>query len=108
MYQRGKQPLELPSEYKDFLNKYEDGSIIVAFGNTWSPGKKRYVQLIETFKQLPNVGFVVSLKEQWQSYQAIKKENLPNVLLKTFVPQRELLNDKRIFAFISHGGANSI
>lgn len=57
---------------------------------------------------MPNVGFVVSLKEQWQSYQAIKKENLPNVLLKKFVPQRELLNDKRIYAFISHGGANSI
>ena len=36
------------------------------------------------------------------------KANLPNVLLRKFVPQLALLNDKRIFTFISHGGGNSI
>ena len=33
---------------------------------------------------------------------------MPNVLLKNFVPQKELLNDDRVKAFVSHGGGNSI
>ena len=28
--------------------------------------------------------------------------------MKKFVPQKELLNDERVFAFISHGWGNSI
>lgn len=38
----------------------------------------------------------------------VKEAALPNVLLKPFVPQLELLNDKRVFAFVTHGGSNSI
>jgi 2-hydroxyacylsphingosine 1-beta-galactosyltransferase len=34
--------------------------------------------------------------------------NLPNVMLKKFVPQIELLNDDRVVAFVSHCGGNSI
>ena len=30
------------------------------------------------------------------------------MLLKPFVPQKELLNDPNVVAFISHGGGNSI
>ena len=38
----------------------------------------------------------------------VEEANLPNVLLKTFVPQKELLNDDRVLAFVSHNGANSV
>ena len=64
--------------------------------------------MILAAKELKNVGFVISLKESWKQYEYVKKANLSNVYLKNFVPQKELLNDKRIFAFISHGGGNSI
>jgi len=57
---------------------------------------------------MPNIGFIISLKDKWATSQIVKDANLKNILLKNFVPQKELLNDPRIFAFISHGGGNSI
>jgi zeaxanthin glucosyltransferase len=38
----------------------------------------------------------------------VQEANLPNILLKSFVPQTELLFSDKVIAFISHGGANSI
>ena len=57
---------------------------------------------------MPNVGFVVGLRDDWNLFQELKKKPLPNVQLSSFVPQKELLNDKRIKAFITHGGIGSI
>jgi len=57
---------------------------------------------------MPNIGFIVALKESWVAYAPVKKANLPNIFLQGFVPQKEILNDKRVFAFLSHGGGNSI
>lgn len=106
-YQKDKS-FEIADEYSNFLDKYIDGNILVAFGRTWSPRKQQYTELISAFSQMPNIGFIISLSPEWQSYQAIKEANLSNVLLKTFVPQKELLKDDRVKALISHCGANSI
>ena len=38
----------------------------------------------------------------------IQDRNLPNVLLKPFIPQKELMDHEKIVAFISHGGGNSV
>ena len=57
---------------------------------------------------MPNVGFVVGLRDDWNLFQELKKKPLPNVQLSSFVPQKELLNDKRIKGFITHGGVGSI
>ena len=108
MYQGTLEFLKLPEEYDVFLNKYPNGTVLIAFGNTWQPREKRFVELISMIRQLPDIGFIISLKQEWASHQAIKRQNFPNVYLRTFVPQKELLNDKRVFTFISHGGANSI
>ena len=108
MYQGKTDYLKLPEDYDQFLNSFPKGTVLIAFGNTWQPREKRFVELISMIRQLPDVGFIISLKLEWASHHAIKNENFPNVYLRTFVPQKELLNDKRVFTFISHGGANSI
>ena len=64
--------------------------------------------VIEGARQLPHIGFIVSLKEGCDSYPVVKEANLPNIMLQKFVPQLELLHDPRVFAFVSHGGGNSI
>lgn len=99
---------QLSSEYTTFLDKYPDGTILVAFGTTWMPTDGGITSIIEAAKQLPQIGLIVSLKEACTAYRLVQESNLPNIMLKKFVPQKELLNDDRIFAFISHGGGNSI
>ena len=81
---------------------------MVAFGTTWAPTDKMINVLIEAAKLMPNKGFIYSLKDHYSTYKIVKDADLPNILLKTFVPQKELLNDQRILAFVTHGGANSV
>lgn len=64
--------------------------------------------IIDAAREKKDTGFVVSLKESFDTYKMVADAALPNVLLRPFVPQLELLNDSRMKAFISHGGGNSI
>lgn len=83
-------------------------SVLVAFGTTWKPPVEGIQNFIEAAKQMSSFGFIISLQETWSAYSVVKEANLENVLLRKFVPQVQLLNDRRIFAFITHGGGNSI
>lgn len=64
--------------------------------------------LMEAAKQLPQFGFIVSLKETSGAFKIVEEFNLTNVLLQKFVPQKKLLSDPRVMAFLSHCGGNSI
>lgn len=81
---------------------------MVAFGTTWMPNIDGITIVVEAIKQMPNTGFIVSLKEACDAYGVVKKANLPNIMLQKFVPQLELLHDPRVISFVSHGGGNSI
>jgi hypothetical protein len=61
-------------------------------------------KVIKVFEELPEVGFVLSIKKEVSILYKFPK----NVLLKNWVNQNNLLGDKRIHAFVSHGGINSI
>lgn len=100
--------LDLPSEYSNFLSRFPRGNVLVAFGTTWMPEFESFKQVVEAMRELPEIGFVVSLQEFWQHYQYTIDLGLPNVMVKNFVPQKELLNDARLMAFMSHGGGNSV
>ena len=54
------------------------------------------------------VGFIISLKDYADSYEDIKNANIPNVMLKTFCPQREILNHEKTKLFLTHCGANGV
>lgn len=104
---RGEGLLRLPDEYEQFLERYPQ-TVLVSFGVTWTPQVKDIVQILQAAERLDKVGFILSLKENWESYKIAKQQDLKNVFLSTFVPQKELLNDERVFTFITHGGANSL
>mmetsp|Transcript_1955 Transcript_1955/g.2882 ORF Transcript_1955/g.2882 Transcript_1955/m.2882 type:complete len:293 (-) Transcript_1955:239-1117(-) len=100
--------LEVPKDYSDFLNNFPKGSVLVAFGTTFMPKPEGIQAILDAAKKMPHTGFIVSLKEYCDAYKVVKGAALPNVNLQTFVPQLALLNDDRVFAFVSHGGGNSI
>lgn len=64
--------------------------------------------IIEAAREKTNFGFIISLKKTFAVNKVVEDAALPNVLLRNFVPQIELLSDERLKAFISHGGGNSI
>ena len=45
-------------------------------------------------------GFIISLQERSPVFAKIKEENLPNVYLSSWVPQKELLLHKNLQLFI--------
>jgi hypothetical protein len=63
----------------------------------------RMHEMIEIFEHFQNYGFVLSFKG---SFDGIKFPK--NVLLVSWVAQNDLLGDKRLHAFITHGGINSV
>lgn len=90
------------------MNQYPQGSLLVTFGTVCEPTEEQITILIETARKLPHLGFLFGLKEEYPTQQLVAKAELPNVMLRGFVPQKELLNDSRVLALISHGGANSM
>ena len=100
--------MKVPENYDTFMNMYPDGIILIAFGTTWRPDDNNIANLVAAAKKLPNIGFIISLKKDWGGYKIVEKANLPNMFLDNFIPQIELLNDERVFGFVSHGGGNSI
>lgn len=77
--------MELPSEYRNFLDKFT-ASVLVGFGTTWSPEDHKIVEIVKVMKAMSDIGFVISLQKQWSSYSIVKDADLPNVLIKNFVP----------------------
>jgi len=100
--------MDLDREYTDFMDKHPKGNIYVGFGTFFMPPSAKMEKLIDAIRQLPDYGFIISIKETAESHLLVKEANLKNVLLKKFVPQKPLLHDHRIKTFISHGGGYSI
>ncbi len=62
----------MPKEYSDFLDKFGNNNILVAFGTAWQPSYVGIQNLVLAAKEMKNIGFVISLKEQWKHYEFVK------------------------------------
>ena len=62
---------ELPEEYSIFLDKYKEGNILMAFGTTFPPRMDQVVGLLEGAKVKPDTGFIISLKENYETYKVV-------------------------------------
>lgn len=89
------------SEMDSFLNIYKK-NVYMSQGTIFK--NIDFNRIIKIFEELSDVGFILSIKKEVSN-----KYNFPkNVHLKSWVNQNDLLADKRINAFVSHGGINSI
>ena len=79
----------MEAEYTDFIDKYEK-IVLVSFGTMFVPTDEQMNLLTEALKltDTTKIGFIISLKEYATSYGKVKEMNLPNVMLKSRVPQR--------------------
>jgi hypothetical protein len=88
-------------ELHNFLNIYKK-NIYISQGTIFK--NIDFNKIIKVFEELPEVGFVLGIKKEVSDLYNFPK----NVHVKQWVNQNNLLGDKRIHAFISHGGINSI
>lgn len=86
----------------NFMDKY-DSIVYVSQGTITKILKIE--KIFEVFQEFPSVGFILSKNELLSLDQA----QLPkNCLILDWVPQNDLLGSKKVKAFITHGGLNSI
>ena len=68
------------------MEKFKDGSVVIAFGTTWQPRVAAINKIIKAARQLPNIGFIIRLKSEWKSYYNVEEAQLDNILLQKFFP----------------------
>ncbi|CEF71569.1 UDP-glucuronosyl/UDP-glucosyltransferase family-containing protein [Strongyloides ratti] len=101
-----KQPSPLNSYFDNLLNKRKK-NVIISFGSfakSINMPKEGLNTLIELFKSFPNVTFIFKYEEE----NSLFLKNFDNVITTKWLPQYNLLNDKRVSVFIMHGGMNSL
>jgi 2-hydroxyacylsphingosine 1-beta-galactosyltransferase len=84
-----------------FLNKFEK-NIYISQGTIMNV--IRISELIDLFNNFPAYGFILSVKSDYHKGIEFPK----NVFTVAWVNQNDLLGDRRLHTFISHGGINSV
>ncbi|EGT43686.1 hypothetical protein CAEBREN_32784 [Caenorhabditis brenneri] len=101
-----KNPAPLPEDYEKILQERES-TVLISFGSvirSFQMPENFKEGIIKMFNSLPEVTFIWKYEKDDVEFQ----KRLPkNVHLKKWVPQPALLADKRLKAFVTHGGLGS-
>ncbi|KAI6171606.1 UDP-glucuronosyltransferase [Aphelenchoides bicaudatus] len=95
-----KKPEPLEPKYERFFDKQP--CIYMSFG-TVAPSETRQA-FLEAFSRFPNITFLWKYERPEEKINA----NHSNVILEKWWPQTNLLGHKKLLAFITHGGMNSL
>lgn len=92
----------LPIDIESFVNASRKGTVLVSFGtNTRSdllPSEKR-TSIIQAMRELPDYHFV------WKYESDMPAADIPkNVLIRSWLPQSDLLGHAHLKAFFTHSG----
>ncbi|XP_064545919.1 UDP-glucosyltransferase 2-like [Drosophila montana] len=103
---QGRQGKPLPADLDQFMRRGKRGAIFFSLGTNMHPenvDSMLKLQIVEAFRQLPDYNFIWKFDEQY-----LKDVQMPaNVLVKEFLPQRDILSHKSMTLFISHCGGLS-
>ncbi|KAF1752790.1 hypothetical protein GCK72_019345 [Caenorhabditis remanei] len=96
----------LPDDYEKILQERES-TVLISFGSvirSFQMPENFKNGIIKMFESLPDVTFIWKYEKDDAEFQ----KRLPkNVHLKKWVPQPALLADRRLKAFVTHGGLGS-
>uniref|UniRef100_A0A0N4ZLP8 glucuronosyltransferase n=1 Tax=Parastrongyloides trichosuri TaxID=131310 RepID=A0A0N4ZLP8_PARTI len=96
----------LDKEFDEILNR-RNKTIYMSFGTL---AKSSFMEqdmkddIIKTIKSLPDITFIW----KYETPEDGLGDGVDNLILSKWVPQSDLLNDKRLSLFITHGGMASI
>ena len=87
-----------------------DTNVLVSFGTTFMPPVDTMQKILDMTQltEMKNTGFIISLKEHNPVFDVITNLNPKNVMLRSFVPQREILASENLNLFLGHCGSNGI
>lgn len=95
-------PKPVEKEIDEFLKMGKKGSVLMSLGSNF---KSEYLEpgtvdaILEAFRQLPDYNFI------WKFENAKKIKKLPpNVMIRPWLSQNDILAHKNVKAFISHSG----
>ena len=90
--------------------KRHEKNILVASGSRLAHSEEKIQSILKFAEENSNYGLVVSLSKHSKLSEDTKNKlsSTKNILLKDWVPQRQLLQTGSIDIFLTHGGYNSI
>uniref|UniRef100_A0A8R1Z6S1 glucuronosyltransferase n=1 Tax=Pristionchus pacificus TaxID=54126 RepID=A0A8R1Z6S1_PRIPA len=104
-----KTPIALDQYWSDVVSRRSQ-TILLSFGSVAKSitlPKAIKQSILKTISAFPNVTFIWKYEQPEDDFGKCASHTHPNLVLTSWTPQNDLLNDRRITAFITHGGMGS-
>ncbi|KAF8373266.1 hypothetical protein PRIPAC_79695 [Pristionchus pacificus] len=103
------QPKPLDNSWNNILAQ-RSKSILISFGSVAKsvdlpPAIKESIATV--IGRFPEITFIWKYEDPEDAFSMEAKSSLSNLHLSSWMPQNDLLNDRRVTAFITHGGMGS-
>ncbi|KAF8374535.1 hypothetical protein PRIPAC_80964 [Pristionchus pacificus] len=102
-------PKKVDKKFDDIL-KSRAKTILISFGTVVTASQlNEQVKntIVETVKRFPNVTFIWKYERLDDEFAKKARKEVPNLHLTKWIPQNDLLADRRLTAFITHAGMGS-
>ncbi|GMT13524.1 hypothetical protein PFISCL1PPCAC_4821, partial [Pristionchus fissidentatus] len=98
------------SDYWSALMSLRPRTVLVSFGSIAKSvlmKHSRKTTILEAFASFPDTTFIWKYENSSDAFSTLEAANVPNVVLTEWMPQLDILADRRLTLFISHGGMAS-
>lgn len=100
-------PQPLPTDIQTYLDEAKSGAVYFSLGsivNTSQLTHKVKLDILGSFQEIPNIKFLMQGNIELQKLS----ENIPNVMVRSWLPQQAILRHANVYGVITQGGINSI
>lgn len=97
-----KEPKALPHDINQFVSRGKKGTVLMGLGTNIRSdqiGEENINKIIEAFRQIPEYNFIW----KFETSEMIK-DIPPNLMIKDWLPQNDILAHSNVKGFITHGG----